>query len=199
VEFALVLPMLLVLFLGVADFGRAFTAGIVTEAATRDAAEIVANDGRMARLKDAACDATCRANLYDDLHSLAAKVACNEVRGLPPTTDATGGECSGLLVVGTCIHDALTSAPGDACSGPPSGTVIPSGCDRVNGPYSNAQSGPDGIDSTGAALPRLRMVEVRLCYRFTPLVHAIGLPIVSYVVPDVYFVRERMFTVSQDY
>jgi Flp pilus assembly protein TadG len=39
VEFALVLPMLLVLLLGIADFGRVFNAGITLEAATRDAAE----------------------------------------------------------------------------------------------------------------------------------------------------------------
>ena len=34
VEFALVLPMLLVLLLGIADFGRVFQAGITTEAAS---------------------------------------------------------------------------------------------------------------------------------------------------------------------
>ena len=41
VEFALVLPMLLVLLLGVADFGRVFAAGITVEAAARNAAEVV--------------------------------------------------------------------------------------------------------------------------------------------------------------
>ena len=40
VEFALVLPMLLVLLLGVADFGRVFAAGITIEAAARNAAEV---------------------------------------------------------------------------------------------------------------------------------------------------------------
>ena len=39
VEFALLLPMLIVLLLGIADFGRVFQAGITTEAAARDAAE----------------------------------------------------------------------------------------------------------------------------------------------------------------
>ena len=39
VEFALVLPMLLILLLGIVDFGRVFQAGIVTEAAARNGAE----------------------------------------------------------------------------------------------------------------------------------------------------------------
>ena len=42
VEFALVLPMLLVLLLGIADFGRIFQAGIVTETAARNGAETAA-------------------------------------------------------------------------------------------------------------------------------------------------------------
>ncbi len=46
VEFALILPLLLVLFLGIADFGRVFHAGIVAEAAARNAAEIVAEEYR---------------------------------------------------------------------------------------------------------------------------------------------------------
>ena len=44
VEFALVLPMLLILLLGVADFGRVFQAGITLEAATRNAAEAAAQE-----------------------------------------------------------------------------------------------------------------------------------------------------------
>ena len=39
VEFALLLPLLLVILLGVADFGRVFQAGIMMESATRAAAE----------------------------------------------------------------------------------------------------------------------------------------------------------------
>ncbi len=42
VEFALVLPLLLILLLGVADFGRVFAAGITLEAAARNASEVVA-------------------------------------------------------------------------------------------------------------------------------------------------------------
>ena len=75
VEFALVLPMLIVLFLGIADFGRVFAAGITVEAIARNAAEIVAGDTRMARLKDVGCDMTCRSALYTELHQLAAATA----------------------------------------------------------------------------------------------------------------------------
>src|SRR4051812_28324770 len=39
VEFPLVIPILLILFVGIADFGRVFNAGVVLEASTRDAAE----------------------------------------------------------------------------------------------------------------------------------------------------------------
>ncbi|HEU4863568.1 MAG TPA: TadE/TadG family type IV pilus assembly protein, partial [Candidatus Limnocylindria bacterium] len=44
VEFALTLPMLLVLLLGVADFGRVFASGITTEALARNAAEAASQE-----------------------------------------------------------------------------------------------------------------------------------------------------------
>ena len=42
VEFVLLLPILLMLLLGVADFGRVFHAGVVIESASRAAAEAAA-------------------------------------------------------------------------------------------------------------------------------------------------------------
>src|SRR5690554_6949879 len=44
VEFTLVVPILLILFVAIADFGRIFAAGVAIEAATRDAAEATANE-----------------------------------------------------------------------------------------------------------------------------------------------------------
>ena len=44
VEFALIVPILLALFVAIADFGRVFAAGVVIEAAARDAAELVAEE-----------------------------------------------------------------------------------------------------------------------------------------------------------
>src|SRR6476659_2646329 len=43
VEFTLIIPILLMIFVAIADFGRIFAASIAIEAATRDAAEAVAN------------------------------------------------------------------------------------------------------------------------------------------------------------
>ena len=70
VEFALLLPMLIVLLLGVADFGRVFQAGIVTEAAARNGAEAAAlerlrgdptpgDPAYYARLGQVAAEAAC--------------------------------------------------------------------------------------------------------------------------------------------
>lgn len=197
VEFALVLPMLIVLFLGIADFGRVFAAGITVEGIARNAAEIVAGDSRMAELKDAACDSACRSGLYDDLHQLAASAACDEAKRLNATTDVDGS-CAGLLVIGTCVHDTVTTPPGDTC-GLVTGGSVPNGCKTdIPATWSNAQNGVD--DPTDPSDPELRYVEVRVCYRFTPLFHQIGLPIVSYLVPDqIYLERTRSFTVSMDY
>ena len=43
-EFALVVPILLIVFVAIADFGRIFAAGVDLEAATRNAAEATANE-----------------------------------------------------------------------------------------------------------------------------------------------------------
>ena len=89
VEFALVLPMLLVLLLGIADFGRVFQAGIVTETAARNGAETAA----LERLRNK--PPTTPSGLdayYDNLHVVAASAACREARVLANTTfDAATG------------------------------------------------------------------------------------------------------------
>src|SRR6187551_418376 len=81
VEFALLLPMLLVLLLGVADFGRVFAAGITIEAAARNAAEAAAQE----YLRDPPAPIEDPAPLgndayYERLHNLAAITACRELR-----------------------------------------------------------------------------------------------------------------------
>lgn len=197
VEFALVLPMLIVLFLGIADFGRVFAAGITVEAIARNAAEIVAGDTRMARLKDVGCDMTCRSALYTELHQLAAATACDEAQRLSATTDVDGS-CAGLLVVGACVHDTATSPPGDTC-GLVTGGTVPSACQaQIPSTWPNGQIGVD--DPADPVDTPLRYVEVRVCYRFVPLFDSIGLPIVSYLVPDqVYITRSRVFAVATDY
>jgi hypothetical protein len=202
VEFALVLPMLIVLFLGIADFGRAFQAGITVEGIARNSAEILANDERMSELLDTSCDSTCRAANYAELHSLASTTACDEARRLDPSTDVDG-TCAGLLVVGACIHDADTmmaiGVAGDSTCGVVTGGMLPDGCGDMKSavePWPNSQDGV--VDPV--TLKELRYVEVRVCYRFTPLYSELSLPFISYLVPDqIYLERSRFFTVSMDY
>ncbi|HJP71472.1 MAG TPA: TadE/TadG family type IV pilus assembly protein, partial [Candidatus Limnocylindria bacterium] len=85
-EFALVLPMLLVLLLGVGDFGRVFASGIIVEAAARDGAEIVAEEYRRNPPDGEYADQTVPVTgapdpaYYATLHDLAARTACRELR-----------------------------------------------------------------------------------------------------------------------
>ncbi len=201
VEFALVFPLLLVLFLGVADFGRVFSAGIITEGLTRDAAEIVANDARMAKLKDPSCDDACRAPIYAALHMRAAQVACDEAQRLAPSTDTSGGSCAGRLLVSVCIRDAATADGDPYCGQEDTGGTFPSGgaCAVLTTGWDPAQNGIAALAADGTADVPLRQVEVRTCYRFTPLYRALGIPLISYLVPDIYLQRARTFTVSSDY
>jgi len=205
VEFALIFPLLMVLFLGAADFGRVFSAGIVLEAAARDSAEVVANDTRMANLKDPACDQTCRDPIYTALHQRAVETACQEASRLASTTPQASGSCANLLVVGVCIHDSLTAQPngtGDPSCGVASGETPPiAGCPAMSSPWSSGQT--DGVNgassSDGTPQLPLRYVEVRLCYEFKPLYAQIGMPIVSWLKPSIPIQRTRTFTVSADY
>jgi hypothetical protein len=109
VEFALVLPVLLVLAIGVADFGQVFAAGITVEAAARDGAEAAAQEylhngpGYPAPRQltspapipgdpDYNGDPCTGGNMppacgyYTALHDLAARTACRESRLLVNTT-----------------------------------------------------------------------------------------------------------------
>ena len=207
VEFALVLPILLLLLLGAADFGRVFAAGLLLEGSARDAAEAVAHDGRMAQLKNPGCNAACRAPLYAALHEKAAGLACDEARRLDASLDSTGGTCAGRLLVAVCIRDSVsalpfpdTTNPGDPSCGETTGGTVPRpGCDAIDTPaMSNLQTGPAVAIPGGTSVP-LRSVEVRLCYRFTPFITQLFLPFASYEVSQVYLHRERVFIVSADY
>ncbi len=70
------LPLLLVLLLGIADFGRVFQAGITLEAIARDSAEV----GALQRLRDkpSFSDTTQHPAYYTSLHQLIARTACAE-------------------------------------------------------------------------------------------------------------------------
>lgn len=199
VEFALVLPMLLVLFLGIADFGRVFATGITLEASARNAAEIVAEQYRRDPPDGIYADQTLPAPApgdsayYQVLHDLAARTVCREARTLPNSTyDAATQTCpfstsqnEQLPLVMVCIHDEadpLCGQPAFGAAVPAAGSPDPCG---LADPPSNAMEGYD------AGTEQSRYVEVRVCYRFSMLLHVPFLPL-----DDVWLKKQRVFTVA---
>jgi hypothetical protein len=178
VEFALVLPILLVLFVGIADFGRIFANGILLEAAARDAAELAANDyiATPPGGSSLAGPATLDAAYYNSLHLLAARAACTETQELPNATyDSGTASCAGMPLVRVCIHDAVDPS----CDGESFGSSIPPECPELSSPMTNDRGGSSE-----------RWVEVRLCYRFTSL---IAVPLVS--LGTFWLERTRVFVI----
>ena len=118
VEFALVLPMLLVMLLGIADFGRVFAAGIVLEAAARNAAEAAAQE----YLQQARNSPTLDALAYQRIHEVALEEVCREAERLPGEVDDGDGICE-MPLASVCVHDLpadpddLTPPPGDPFCG----------------------------------------------------------------------------------
>ena len=187
-EFALVVPILIIMFVGVADFARVFNAGLIIEAAARDAAEHAAQEYLANPPGDPADNAATRLSTaappgvpayYDGLHADAAKVACAETRQLPNSDYQSGsGTCATWPVVGVCIHDQ--AEPAGHCGGQITGFPwpYPAECSQMNGPWPD----PPGNGE--------RWVEVRLCYKFTSL---LNLPLFS--LGDFYLERTRVFTI----
>ena len=197
VEFALVLPMLLVLLpmllvllLGIADFARVFSAGIVLEAATRNAAEI----GAIERLRQEPPSAGDPA-YYAELHLRAAEAACDESRRLP-TFDApdacpagsTDSDGNASWFVRVCVHDgsdpACDAAPSGYSSSPPANAR----CPRFLAPMTNSVA--QAINSY--------YVEVRTCYKFETLFHLnLSLPMnAGLAIGDSWLERSRIFVVD---
>jgi hypothetical protein len=186
VEFTLVIPILVILFVGIADFGRIFNAGVVLEAAARDAAEHAAQkylanppgnttDSPQVRLSTSA-PTPGDSSYYADIHLDAAQAVCAEARQLP-NTDFSGGNCATWPVVAACVHDGADPT----CGSTPAGfnSSIPPQCSQMSAAWSNA------TPVTGE-----RTVEVRVCYEFTPL---LSLPLFS--LGDFYLERTRTFTI----
>jgi hypothetical protein len=184
--------MLLVLLLGVADFGRVFQAGIVTEAAARNGAEAAA----LERLRSGPPVTPGDPDYYLNLHRIAAQAACAEARGLPNTTyvpddPATSGAdeeaCPTMPIVAVCVHDGNDPHCGDTAPG--YSGAVPAECTEISGgAWSSASGGEVGSHS----------VEVRLCYRFTTLFNLqLSLPLGSGItLGDVYLQRTRTFVVD---
>lgn len=166
-EFALVLPILLMMFIAIADFGRIFAAMITLESATRNAAEAVANaylanppgGAGTLNLPAPAGDPT----YYSGIHSVAARVVCNDMRGLPNTNfDAGTAACPDMPLVVVCVHDSQDTSCSSLAS--PGSPTPPAECTGFSPWPAN--------DQGGAAHPRPRWVEVRTCYKFTAILNA---------------------------
>lgn len=188
VEFALVLPMLLVLLLGIADFGRVFQAGIALEAAARDAAEV----GALERLRNGGPpDLVADPTYYADLHAVIAATACEEMEVIPAPRDFTAGpDCPQLSAIRICVHDGHD----DHCGMPTYGyhNSIPPACTGMS-----AAPSPPWVSDLGGEATSHR-VEVQVCYQFTTLFNlSLSLPMnTGLSLGDIYLERTRSFVVD---
>jgi len=189
VEFALVLPMLLILLLGLADFGRVFAAGIAMEASARNAAEVAAQEYVQIVRRNGAVSATD----YAHLHQLAISELCHEASVLPNYA-AGGGACT-MPVTAVCIHDPVTTppvtyGPDPTCDGSDAPSPPPQ-CGALGAAWNSGNVEP-GSDSLG-------YVEIRTCYRFSTLfdLSDVQLPFGwSLSLGDIYLQRTRYFTIG---
>jgi hypothetical protein len=184
VEFALVLPMLLVMLLGLADFGRVFTAGITLEAAARNGAEAAAQEYvQMVRNRPGGVlDATD----FDHLHDVAVRAVCREAEALPDQIEASG-VCT-LPATAVCVHDG-----NDPVCGSEAGAA-PADCDAVHGPWDPANTGAAPLGSTP-----LPYVEVRACYQFNTLMNLSDLQLPfgwGLSLGSIWLERDREFAVA---
>jgi hypothetical protein len=158
VEFSLILPILLFLVVGIADFGRVFAAVITMEGTTRDAAEAVANAYLANTPGPLNAPPAPTGDYYSALHVEAARIVCAEAQMLPGVTVDGSGSCSGMPLVQACVHDGADSR----CGAEVNGVSIPASCASMQTPPTNLQAGGGR-----------RYVEVRTCYRFDSM---LGLP-----------------------
>lgn len=193
VEFALLLPLLLVILLGVADFGRVFQAGIVMESATRAAAEA----GAIEYLREVAGkddSYVMPASSYDRIRDVAVETACSEAQ-LPNADPDTG--CTGGPAITVCIHDRAADLAGDPECGGGNGAPVPPECTDILAPMDPASE--LDVQATDAnEFPRDAYVEVRTCYRFTTLFELnMALPMNTGLdLGAVYLQRQAVFAVA---
>jgi hypothetical protein len=176
--------MLLVLLLGIADFGRVFAAGITIEAAARNAAEAAAQEYVQVVRNDVG--GTLDTSDYSHLHDVALKVVCQEAETLP-NQSASSGACE-MPITAVCVHDGLDPDCGIERAG------SPSKCHRLNDSWSNANLG-----ATPSGAPAMPYVEVRVCYQFTTLFNLTDLNLPfgwSLDLGDIFLERDREFTVA---
>jgi hypothetical protein len=178
------MPILLMLVVIVADFGRVFAATIALEAAARDAAEIGANAYLANPPGGVSLDQPAPpgdSTYYSALHANVVRTVCAETSDLGNTNFNSGtGTCAGMPIIQACVHDGQDTD----CSGEAQGASIPGQCDSMSTPPTNANANP------GDPPPYPRWVEVRLCYSFTPILQ---MPVLSF--GEFWLQRTRTFTI----
>jgi hypothetical protein len=188
VEFALVLPMLLVLLLGVADFGRVFQAGITLEAIARDSAEVAA----LQRLRDRPPpDPAQLPAYYASLHQLIARTACAESDQLAISPEqVSGSDCPRLTAIRACIHDNQDTECGDPVPG--FDGAVPAECSEI------APATAPAWQNTSGGETNSHWIEVRACYHFTTLFNLhLALPLnAGLSLGDVYLQKTRSFVLD---
>jgi hypothetical protein len=194
VEFALILPLLLVILLGVIDFGRVFTAGITMEAAARNAAEAAAQEYQQIirnTPKPVPAD-------YQRIHDVALEELCGEAKVLPNRA-VVSGNCT-MPITAVCVHDPYGDVlgEGDPLCGQ-AGAPVPPECSQING----WPAEPPNPSNASAPIPdntliRVPYVEVRTCYHFTTLFNLhLQLPFDwSLNLGDIWIQRDRTFVVG---
>lgn len=188
VEFALVLPLLLVLLLGVADFGRVFQAGVVAESAARAAAETAA----LEYLRSPPSTVPAPDAYYERLHRIAAETVCEEMRRLPNATYAEVGgtaQCASWPAVAICVHDDSGAGGDTRCNGtaPTGFTSGPAECTEMDETWDSSTDVQAHV-----------YIEVRVCYWFTTLFNLqLALPMnTGLSLGDIHLQREAHFTVA---
>ena len=175
--------MLLVLLLGIADFGRVFQAGITIEAATRNGAEAAA----LERLRNKPpTDPAKLADYYDNIHVVAATAACQQAHVLPNTSmSGTDGTCQQPFIR-ACVHDSVDPQCGAAIPG--FASTVPASCPELSNAWSNASAGEVASHA----------VELRVCYQFTTLFNLhLSLPFAQGMnLGEIWIERTRFFVLD---
>lgn len=189
VEFALILPLLLVILLGVVDFGRVFTAGITMEAAARNAAEAAAQEYQQI----IRTDPTPGPADYQRIHDVALEELCSEAKVLPNRAVDGSGNCT-MPITAVCVHDE-TGGEGALCG--QAGSPVPPECGDIGG-WSAEPPDPTNHMPLNGTPTRVPYVEVRTCYHFTTLFNLhLQLPFNwSLNLGDIWMQRSRFFVVG---
>jgi hypothetical protein len=180
-EFALIIPLLLLVLLTVSDFGRYFAAAISIESMSRTAAEVAAQE----YVQQVANGVSPKD--YNLIDQIAWQSVCDEGKDLPNATPASGGgQCSDLPTM-VCVHDGIDPNCGNMYN---LGSGIPSECTQ----FQSGAAPTTAVDAQSHAY-----VEVRVCYRFSSFFQ-INLPFLGTTLTPLsgnFFIeRARSFTVA---